>query len=142
MFAIYVIFWTAFRLKDDAPILGMSNPAKLSRAEFRVCILLARGLSVSVEDRWPSMPALSDELRRLAAPRRRRWPAVLGVPGGSWAERVSLLPSRMVPRMGRSSKPRLKMSGPRSELLLATMQFSRATKLWLSLDVAVPPPAP
>ena len=36
----------AYRLKEDAPILGMSNPAKLSRAEFRVCILLARGLSV------------------------------------------------------------------------------------------------
>ena len=34
-------------LKDaDAPILGFSNPAKLSRAEFRVCMLLSRGLSV------------------------------------------------------------------------------------------------
>ena len=30
----------------DAPILGMSNPARLSRAEFRVCLLLSRGLSV------------------------------------------------------------------------------------------------
>lgn len=30
----------------DAPILGTSNPAKLSRAEFRVCHLLSRGLSV------------------------------------------------------------------------------------------------
>jgi DNA-binding CsgD family transcriptional regulator len=28
-----------------APILGMDNPAKLSRAEYRVCILLAKGLS-------------------------------------------------------------------------------------------------
>lgn len=27
-----------------APILGVDNPAKLSRAEFRVCILLAKGL--------------------------------------------------------------------------------------------------
>ena len=36
----------ADRLKWDAPILGMSNPAKLSRAEFRVCLLLSRGLSV------------------------------------------------------------------------------------------------
>lgn len=36
----------ASRLKPDAPILGMSNPAKLSRAEFRVCLLLSRGLSV------------------------------------------------------------------------------------------------
>ncbi len=30
----------------DAPILGMSNPAGLSRAEFRVCLMLSRGLSV------------------------------------------------------------------------------------------------
>jgi DNA-binding NarL/FixJ family response regulator len=34
------------RLKADAPLLGLSNPAKLSRAEFRVCVMLARGLSV------------------------------------------------------------------------------------------------
>lgn len=30
----------------DAPLLGMSNPAGLSRAEFRVCLLVSRGLSV------------------------------------------------------------------------------------------------
>ncbi len=36
----------ADKLKWDAPILGMSNPAGLSRAEFRVCLLLSRGLSV------------------------------------------------------------------------------------------------
>ena len=36
----------ANRLKPDAPLLGTSNPAKLSRAEFRVCLLLSRGLSV------------------------------------------------------------------------------------------------
>ncbi len=30
----------------DAPILGMSNPARLTRAEFRVCMLLSHGLSV------------------------------------------------------------------------------------------------
>lgn len=36
----------ADRFKWDAPILGMSNPANLSRAEFRVCLLLSRGLSV------------------------------------------------------------------------------------------------
>lgn len=29
----------------SAPILDMSNPARLSRAEFRVCLLLSRGLS-------------------------------------------------------------------------------------------------
>ena len=36
----------ADRFQWDAPILGMSNPANLSRAEFRVCLLLSRGLSV------------------------------------------------------------------------------------------------
>ncbi len=30
----------------DLPILDAGNPAKLSRAEFRVCLLLSRGLSV------------------------------------------------------------------------------------------------
>ena len=34
------------RIKPSEPILGVSNPAKLSRAEFRVCILLSRGLSI------------------------------------------------------------------------------------------------
>lgn len=29
------------------PILGATNPARLSRAEFRVCLLLSRGLSVA-----------------------------------------------------------------------------------------------
>lgn len=32
---------------SDQPILGCSNPAQLSRAEFRVCLLLSRGLSVT-----------------------------------------------------------------------------------------------
>ena len=36
----------AGKLNWDAPILGMSNPANLSRAEFRVCLLFSRGLSV------------------------------------------------------------------------------------------------
>jgi DNA-binding NarL/FixJ family response regulator len=36
----------AERFKWDTPILGMVNPAGLSRAEFRVCLLLSRGLSV------------------------------------------------------------------------------------------------
>ena len=36
----------AKRLQPDAPILGVSNPAKLSRAEFRVCVMLSRGLSI------------------------------------------------------------------------------------------------
>ena len=34
------------RQKWNSPILGMANPAGLSRAEFRVCLLLSRGLSV------------------------------------------------------------------------------------------------
>ena len=34
------------RIKPHEPILGVGNPAKLSRAEFRVCLLLSRGLSV------------------------------------------------------------------------------------------------
>lgn len=36
----------AEQLAADAPILDPSNPARLSRAEFRVCLLLSRGLSV------------------------------------------------------------------------------------------------
>lgn len=34
------------RPRWDVPLLGMSNPANLSRAEFRVCLLVSRGLSV------------------------------------------------------------------------------------------------
>jgi len=34
------------RPRWDSPILGMSNPAGLSRAEFRVCLLVSRGLSI------------------------------------------------------------------------------------------------
>jgi len=30
----------------DAPLLSMANPAKLSRAEFRVCVLISHGLSI------------------------------------------------------------------------------------------------
>ncbi len=36
----------ASRIQPEEAILGVSNPAKLSRAEFRVCLLLSRGLSV------------------------------------------------------------------------------------------------
>ena len=36
----------AARMGPDKAILGISNPAKLSRAEFRVCLLLSHGLSV------------------------------------------------------------------------------------------------
>jgi DNA-binding CsgD family transcriptional regulator len=41
------------RTRFDEALLGMSNPANLSRAEFRVCLLLSRGLSVK---------AVTDEL--------------------------------------------------------------------------------
>ncbi|WP_176440161.1 helix-turn-helix transcriptional regulator [Boseongicola aestuarii] len=36
----------ARRIKPDEAILGISNPARLSRAEFRVCLLMSRGLSI------------------------------------------------------------------------------------------------
>lgn len=36
----------ANQLAADAPVLDPSNPARLSRAEFRVCLLLSRGLSI------------------------------------------------------------------------------------------------
>ncbi|MGR3321643.1 MAG: helix-turn-helix transcriptional regulator [Pseudooceanicola sp.] len=32
-------------ISDDAPILSFENPARLSRTEYRVCVLLNRGLS-------------------------------------------------------------------------------------------------
>ncbi|QMU59800.1 MAG: helix-turn-helix transcriptional regulator [Boseongicola sp.] len=37
---------TSSRIGVEEDILGVSNPAKLSRAEFRVCLLLSRGLAV------------------------------------------------------------------------------------------------
>lgn len=39
------------RLPETAPLLSQTNPARLSRAEFRVCLLLSRGLSaLSIAD--------------------------------------------------------------------------------------------
>lgn len=35
------------RPREAAPILSITNPARLSRAEFRVCLLLSRGLSAA-----------------------------------------------------------------------------------------------
>mgnify|MGYP003525558403 FL=1 len=35
------------RRANTLPILGIANPARLSRAEFRVCLLLSRGLAVA-----------------------------------------------------------------------------------------------
>lgn len=53
----------------DAPILGFSNPANLSRAEFRVCMLLARGLSVKgvVEELALSEATVRSHLRSIYA---------------------------------------------------------------------------
>jgi len=53
---------------------GSGVPVALRRA-------LLRGLSVEPAQRWPSMAALLEELRRLVIPRRRRWMA-LGVSVG------------------------------------------------------------
>ena len=35
-------------LSPSAELLGDANPARLSRAEFRVCLMLSRGLSLKV----------------------------------------------------------------------------------------------
>ncbi len=60
----------------------LPSPAADHPAPPELLPILARGLSVAVEDRWPSMPALLEELRRIVAPRRRRWPvAVAGLLG-------------------------------------------------------------
>ncbi|MCB9714244.1 MAG: serine/threonine protein kinase [Myxococcales bacterium] len=52
------------------------------RVPRRLLRALRRGLAADPEDRWPSMEALLEELRRLVAPRRGRWVAaslVMGV---------------------------------------------------------------
>lgn len=36
----------ARQVRSEVPVLEMSNPANLSRAEFRVCLMLSRGLSI------------------------------------------------------------------------------------------------
>jgi len=48
---------------------GREVPMALRRA-------LLRGLSLRPDERWPSMEVLLEELRRLIAPRRRRWMAL------------------------------------------------------------------
>jgi tetratricopeptide (TPR) repeat protein len=53
---------------------GVKVPKRLRRA-------LARGLAVEPAERWASMTALLDELRRLVMPRTRRWIG-LGLGGG------------------------------------------------------------
>lgn len=53
----------------DAPILGLSNPAKLSRAEFRVCLLVSRGLSIkgATEELSLSEATIRSHLRSIYA---------------------------------------------------------------------------
>lgn len=59
----------ATALPPDAPILGDDNPAKLSRAEFRVCLLLSRGLSVKgiIEELSLSEATVRTHLRNIYA---------------------------------------------------------------------------
>lgn len=55
---------------DDAePILGLANPARLSRAEYRVCLLLSRGLSAQgvAEELGVSDPTVRSHLRSIYA---------------------------------------------------------------------------
>ncbi|MEM9455329.1 MAG: serine/threonine-protein kinase [Myxococcota bacterium] len=56
------------------PIARTSVPRRLRRA-------LLRGLAADPEDRWPSMDALLVELRRVLAPRRKRWVTIALVGG-------------------------------------------------------------
>ncbi len=61
---------------------GMLRPApKGTKVPAALRKVLLRGLAVEPEQRWPSMEALLDELRRLSAPRGRRL-VVLGVTAG------------------------------------------------------------
>lgn len=57
----------ADRLKPEMPILDISNPAQLSRAEFRVCLMLSRGLSVKavVEELALSESTVRSHLRSI-----------------------------------------------------------------------------
>ncbi|MCA9653783.1 MAG: tetratricopeptide repeat protein, partial [Myxococcales bacterium] len=63
---------------------GARVPARLRRT-------LLRGLAQDPDERWPSMEPLLAELRRLVAPPRRTWPAIvvggglLAVAGGLWS---------------------------------------------------------
>ena len=57
------------KIKPEEAILGVSNPANLSRAEFRVCLLLSRGLSVKAvsEDLNLSENTIRSHLRAIYA---------------------------------------------------------------------------
>jgi tetratricopeptide (TPR) repeat protein len=72
---------------------GSTVPAALRK-------VLLRGLAVAPAQRWPSMEALSAELRRLVAPRRWRWMALsvalglLAIGAGLGVERYAAWASR------------------------------------------------
>ncbi|MEX1366634.1 MAG: serine/threonine-protein kinase, partial [Nannocystaceae bacterium] len=76
---------------EQAILQGQVAPLKSrTRVPAKLEAVIMRGLSFEPDDRWPSMAALLEELRRLVAPRARRWVvgsvavATLGL-GGSWA---------------------------------------------------------
>ncbi|MEM9453372.1 MAG: tetratricopeptide repeat-containing protein kinase family protein [Myxococcota bacterium] len=65
-------------------------PPQGTRVPRRLRRVLQRGLAVEPHRRWPSMQALLDELRRLVAPKTRRWLA-LGLVGGMTSVGVGLM---------------------------------------------------
>jgi tetratricopeptide (TPR) repeat protein len=69
------------------PPKGRAIPGRLRR-------MCERGLSVHPQERWPSMEVLLTELRKLVAPRTRRWVALgLGAAAGAAAMAMSASPA-------------------------------------------------
>jgi tetratricopeptide (TPR) repeat protein len=62
----------------------------------RVMRLLARGLAIRPEDRWPSLELLLDQLEAALRP-RRRWPWVLGAATAAGGLAVALVPGPRSP---------------------------------------------
>ncbi|MCA9707479.1 MAG: tetratricopeptide repeat protein, partial [Myxococcales bacterium] len=82
---------------------GSDVPASLRK-------VLLRGLSVVPTERWPSMEALLEELRRLVAPRRRRW-MVVGVTMGLVAVGGGLGATRTLEWLSRCTGARKQLEG-------------------------------
>ncbi len=91
-FSFCVALWEAFAGKRpyhgkslpeivDSYRQGPPTPPTPTRAPPRVWKALQRGLSVDPGDRWPSMPALLDELAGGLVRPRRRLPMMLGIGG-------------------------------------------------------------
>ncbi|MCA9706123.1 MAG: serine/threonine protein kinase, partial [Myxococcales bacterium] len=72
--------------------------------------LLLRGLAVNPAERWPSMEALLEELRRIANPRRWRWMA-LGVTVGLLAVGGGLSTTRALEWLNRCTGAREQLEG-------------------------------